>query len=182
MIAALLGINLKVNMPLHLLKISFASVGIPGPEPVAEAAPWSIYASCEEQSALACGLFQKIRSMPATRDRKDALACLRKLIQVAASGRPLTVFYDKKQCHEIHSFHHDNRERTIWRIRHNDIRLAFYYAEGRLIFLCHVFTKREDKLNEQQKLALEAEAKRYIDAEKDGTLKPFSAAPQAGRI
>lgn len=108
-------------MPLHLLKITFASVGIPGPEPAPDATPWSIYASCEEQRGETCELFQQIRRMPVTRDRKDALAALRKLIQVAASGKPLTAFYDKKQCHEIHTFHYDGRDTTIWRIRQNDI-------------------------------------------------------------
>ncbi|MBE7373033.1 hypothetical protein [Pseudomonas lopnurensis] len=162
-------------MAIHLLKIDFRALKMPLPEPVAQAGAWSIFARCDEPDEAACEVFRQILAMPDKRDQKASLAALRKLIQVAASGHPLTSFYDKKQCHEAHRFNYQGKERTIWRIWQGDIRLAFYYGEGKIIFLTQAFAKREDKLSKQQKTALETEAKCFIDAEAAGTLAPFTA-------
>lgn len=160
-------------MALRLLRISYGALGHQGREPLAEPGHWRLYAPCAEADANTCHLFQSIANMQAVRDRKAVLAELVKLVQVAASGKPLQVFYDEKQCHEIHQFQYDGKERVLWRIRRGDIRIVFYYGHGRLIFLADALVKRRDKLTKAEKSALEAQVIAFIDAEKANTLAPF---------
>jgi len=96
---------------------------------------------------------------------------LAKLVQVAALGEPLEVHYDKKQCHPLHRFHHAGKDRVVWRIRKNSIRLPFYYGEGRLIFLTGALVKRKDKLTPAERASLEKQVKKYIDEEQANNLR-----------
>jgi hypothetical protein len=105
------------------------------------------------------------------KDRNAALAALHKLIQVAASGKPITDFYDKKQCHNIHTFQYDGKDRTIWRIWKGDVvRVTFFYGDGQTVLLTHAFAKYEDKLTNAQKKMLEKEVITYLDALKANKL------------
>ncbi len=105
-------------------------------------------------------------------DRKSALAALSKLVEVAASGKPITAFYDKKQCHDIHTFKYKNKERTIWRIWKGDVvRVTFYYGDGKTVLLTHAFAKYEDKLTSAQKKNLENEVQEYLDAIDEKTIR-----------
>ena len=100
------------------------------------------------------------------------MSALHKLVQVAASGKPITDFYDKKQCHEIHTFRHDGKDRTIWRIWKGDVvRVTFFYGDGQTVLLTHAFAKYEDKLSSAQKKMLENEVIAYLDALKANELK-----------
>lgn len=108
--------------------------------------------------------------MRALKDRKSAIAALVKLVQIAASGKPLQVFYDEKQCHDIHRFQYGGQERVVWRIRRGDIRIAFYYGNGHLIFLADALVKRKDKLSQADKSALERQIIEFIDAEQASAL------------
>lgn len=165
---------------LNLLPVCFTTLGIGEPEPPEVANPWRVVAECADAQGQQCMLFDQIRGLEAHPDRKAALLALRKLVQIAATGLPLTHFYDKKQCHELHQFQHLGKTQTIWRIRHGDIRLAFYYGVNRLIFLPLVFSKREDKLTGKQKALLEAHAKPFIDAEVSGHLNLIKVDEVAG--
>lgn len=148
----------------YFLRINFNALGKIEPEPVPGAKPWELYARCDEKDAETCVLFQQIANM-VLKDRKAAVSALDKLVQVAASGQPITNFYDKKQCHDIHTFSYQGKDRTVWRIWKGDVvRVTFYYGEGRAILLTHAFAKYEDKLTKAQKVMLEAEVITYIDA------------------
>lgn len=111
--------------------------------------------------------------MPTAKDRRAAIAELAKLVQVAASGKPFQVFYDEKQCHDIHRFHYDGKERVLWRLRRGDVRIVFYYGQGRLILLADALIKRKDRLSKAETSALEAQVVAFIDAEKANVLTPF---------
>lgn len=159
-------------MLLHLKRITFNSIGFRAqPEPPLLEESWLLFAPCENESFSGCILFSQIKDLASKKDQKSAVLALKKLIQVAAMGQPLTVHYDKKQCHELHSFTYKGKARVIWRIRHGDIRLPFYYGQGKLIFLAGAVSKRKDKLSQAEESALEKEVKRYIDAEKKGELQ-----------
>lgn len=123
-------------------------------------------------------LFTQIRDLKDRRDQKNALAALCKLVKVAATGQPLAVFYDEKQCHPIHEFRYRGKDRKIWRIRHGDVRLALYYGKERLIFLPVVFAKRSDKLTNAQRSDLEVLAGAYIDAESRAAIEIVEPDPE----
>lgn len=160
-------------MPLHLLRINYSALRRQAPEPLAEPGHWRLYAPCVKADAGTCHLLHSIAKMRAVNDRKAAIAALDKLVQVAASGKPLQVFYDEKQCHDIHRFHHDGQERVLWRIRRGDIRIVFYYGNGRLILLADALVKRKDTLSKAEKSALERQVVEFIDAEKADLLAAF---------
>jgi hypothetical protein len=125
---------------------------------------------CSSPETEECPFLEQVGQLEDLRDRKAALQALKKLIEVAASGLPMTHFYDKKQCHEIHSFQYDGKTRRIWRIRQGIIRLPFYYGAGRLLFLPTVLVKRRDKLTRGEALELETHIKEYIQAEEANSL------------
>jgi len=118
-----------------------------------------------------CCLIKDLQAMADRRDLRAVLQALAKLVQVAALGEPLEVHYDKKQCHPLHRFHHAGKDRVVWRIRKNSIRLPFYYGEGRLIFLTGVLVKRKDKLTSAERASLEKQVKKYIDEEQANNLR-----------
>lgn len=163
-------------MPVHLLEINDQALGRPHRHLEKAAHQWQLLARCSDASPDSCLLLQQLVFLGRQNrtDGRAALAALDKLIQVAAKGMPLETFYDKKQSHELHAFHYKGQRRVIWRLRKNDIRLAFYYAEGRVIFLADAFAKRQDKLTAAEKARLEEEVRIYIDAESAGQLQVLS--------
>jgi len=155
------------------LRINYKALGVPEQEPTPSSKPWELYARCDTKDAETCVLFQQIARM-VPKDRKAAMSALHKLIIVAASGQPITSYYDKKQCHDIHTFTYQSKERTVWRIWKGDVvRATFYYGEGRTILLTHAFAKYEDKLTKAQKAMLETEVIAYIDAVNEKSLHFF---------
>lgn len=155
----------------YYLRINNHTLGDGNHEPAPSNKPRELYARCESNDPNTCDLFLQISQMT-LKDRKAALSALSKLVEVAASGRPLTEFYDKKQCHDIHTFKYKNKDRTIWRIwKGNVVRVTFYYGDSQAILLTHAFTKYEDKLSTAQKKSLEHEVEKYIDAVDAKTLE-----------
>jgi len=166
-------------MSAHFLEINERTLGKPA---VANAsasraiAPWKLLARCSGTTADSCVLIDRLKALGASNkeDGKAALSALSKLITVAGTGQPIENFYDKKQSHPLHEFVYKGRTRVIWRIRKNDVRIAFYYAEGKIIFLVDAFAKRKGKLTKGEKKQLEDEVKAYIDAEEDQQLVVIS--------
>lgn len=157
----------------HYLKINHAALQRPEPEPHQEACASTLYARCDEGDSDTCHLLQQIVDME-HRDQKDALSALLKLILAASSGKPLKNFYDAKKCHNCHTFTHDGKDHTIWRVwKGKAVRVTFYYGEDRFILLTSAFVKREDKLTIKQKLDLESEVKSYLEALKNQQLDLF---------
>ena len=156
---------------INYLRITNKALGAPAPEPAPGVKPRMLYARCNSDDPDSCDLLHQVVGM-VLKDRKAAMSALHKLVQVAASGKPITDFYDKKQCHEIHTFRHDGKDRTIWRIWKGDVvRVTFFYGDGQTVLLTHAFAKYEDKLSGAQKKMLENEVIAYLDALKANELK-----------
>ena len=155
-------------MPVHLLEIDERSLGKPTQSgSLRNPAAWQLLSRCESDRADSCLLLQKIVELGRSNrvDGQAVLAALDKLIKVAATGQPIEAFYDKKQSHPLHEFDYKGQKRVVWRIRKGDVRIAFYYAQGKVIFLADALAKRKNKLSEGEKKQLEDEVKTYIDAE-----------------
>ena len=83
-------------------------------------------------------------------DRKQAFAGLKMLVKLAQIGVPFNQLSDEKTVHEAFpSFYCavTKRNETVWRYRHSDIRILFYYAADKVVLLTHTLTKRTDKLS-----------------------------------
>lgn len=163
----LLEVHLKVNMTIHLLEITEAAIGKPRPDIKPRLDRWKLMARCASDDPNTCHLLKQIYTLGKSSrvDGKAVLSALNKLMQVAQTGQPLENFYDKKQSHQLHAFEYENAKRVVWRLRQGDVRLVFYYAEGKMIFLADALAKRQDKLTSGEKIKLENEIKTYIDAE-----------------
>lgn len=155
-------------MPVHLLEINELSLGKPKLSGGSHnPAAWKLLSRCESEQSESCLLLQKIVELGRSNkeDGQAALSSLDKLIKVAATGQPIEGFYDKKQSHPLHEFYYKEQKRVVWRIRKGDVRIAFYYAKDKVIFLADGLAKRKKKLTEGEKKQLEDEVKAYIDAE-----------------
>lgn len=83
-------------------------------------------------------------------DQRQALLGLKKLAKLAQLGKPFNQLADKKTVHEaFDSFYCEltKRNETVWRFRHGDIRILFYYAADKVVLLTHTLPKRTDKLS-----------------------------------
>jgi mRNA-degrading endonuclease RelE of RelBE toxin-antitoxin system len=87
-------------------------------------------------------------------DQRQALAGLKYLLKLAQLGRPFGQLVDKKAVHEaFEPFYCEltKRNETVWRYRHGDIRILFYYAVDKVVLLAHTLPKRTDKLSTKEK-------------------------------
>ena len=94
-------------------------------------------------------VFEVVKSMQIN-DRNQALAGLKKLLKFAQMGVPFNQLLDKKTVHEaFESFFCDvtKKYETVWRYRHNDIRILFYYAADKVVLLAHTLPKRTNRLS-----------------------------------
>ena len=83
-------------------------------------------------------------------DQRQALLGLKKLAKLAQLGKPFNQLADKKTVHEaFDSFYCEltKRNETVWRFRHGDIRILFYYAADKVVLSTHTLPKRTDKLS-----------------------------------
>ena len=165
-------VHLKVSMTIHLLEITEATLGKPSANIVPRLNRWKLMARCASDDPETCYFLEQIAVLGKSNraDGKAALATLDKLLHVAQTGQALSGFYDKKQSHPIHEFFYNGANRVVWRLRKGAVRIVFYYAEGKIIFLADAFAKRKDKLSAGEKAKLENEIKTYIDAENAGEL------------
>lgn len=157
-----------------LLNITPQLLGMPGStQDVLVVPEWSLQARCVDKDANSCIFLQQIHDLAKAnvRDKKDALAAMHRLFIVMKTGQPLEYFYDKKQCHPAHEFVYAGSVNKIWRIRKNAVRIYFYYAEGKIIYLAAMQTKRKDKLSAAEKTQLESEIKLYLDARSNKTIE-----------
>ena len=104
-------------------------------------------------------MFETIQGMQGN-DKKQALLGLKKLLKLAQLGKPFNQIADAKTVHEaFDSFFCDvtQKNETVWRYRHNDIRILFYYAADKVVLLAHTLPKRSNRLSAKDiKLAKQA--------------------------
>lgn len=83
-------------------------------------------------------------------DQRQAMLGLKMLVKLAQLGKPFNQLADKKAVHEaFDSFYCEvtKKNETVWRYRHGDIRILFYYAADKVVLLAHTLPKRTDKLS-----------------------------------
>ena len=74
----------------------------------------------------------------------------RQLVKLAQLGEPFNQLADKKTVHKAFDFFYcelTKRKETVWRFRHGDIRILFYYAADKVVLSTHTLPKRTDKLS-----------------------------------
>ncbi len=94
-------------------------------------------------------VFETVSGMDGN-DRKQALAGLKMLVKLAQLGKPFNQLADPKTVHEAFAPFYcalTKKDETVWRYRHGDIRILFYYAAGKVVLLTHTLPKRTDKLS-----------------------------------
>ena len=94
-------------------------------------------------------VFESVKAME-NNDRRQAVLGLKYLVKLAQLGKPFNQIADKKAVHEAFApFYCDvtKRNETVWRYRHGDIRILFYYAADKVVLLTHTLPKRTDKLS-----------------------------------
>lgn len=104
----------------------------------------------ERRSAV---VFEAVNGMEKN-DQRQALAGLKYLLKLAQLGKPFSQLLDKKTVHEaFEPFYCEltKRNETVWRYRHGDIRILFYYAMDKVVLLAHTLPKRTDSLSAKEK-------------------------------
>jgi phage-related protein len=94
-------------------------------------------------------VFEAVKAMQGN-DQRQALLGLKMLLKLAQLGKPFNQLADKKTVHEAFDpFYCDvtKKVETVWRYRHGDIRILFYYAADKVVLLAHTLPKRTDKLS-----------------------------------
>lgn len=104
-------------------------------------------------------VFEDVKGMQRN-DQKQAILGLKMLLKLAQKGVPFNQLADVKTVHEAFDpFFCDvtKKNETVWRYRHSDIRILFYYAADKVVLLAHTLPKRTDKLSAKDiKLAKQA--------------------------
>jgi phage-related protein len=85
-------------------------------------------------------------------DLRKAGQGLRMLLKLAQLGKPFNQLTDAKAVHEaFEPFFCEvtKKNETVWRYRHGDIRILFYYAADKVVLLAHTLPKRTDRLSKK---------------------------------
>lgn len=157
-------------MPLYICKLGVQDFPCDRAPPNEAANAWKVVAYCDDNRKEACFLFAQIGEIEA-QFRMSAINGMLRLIEVAATGSPLSSFYDKKKCHEIGEFVHSGTEHRLYRIRTGDTRIVFGYGPSREIFVCAAIVKKADEFTKKELRRFEATAVIYLDAFAKGDVK-----------
>ena len=123
---------------------------------------WRIYLLCSSANLGDCYIYNDANSLQSAY-KSQYKNMMKVLAQNCESGKPLSVFYDKKKCHPISTVNIEGVEEKIWRIRQGDLRLCFVYLppEKRIIILT-LLVKKSDKLKPSEEQALQFLAKSVL--------------------
>ncbi len=94
-------------------------------------------------------VFETVEGMQGN-DLRQAVQGMKMLLKLAQLGKPFNQLADAKAVHEaFDAFYCDvtKKNETVWRYRHGDIRILFYYAADKVVLLTHTLPKRTDKLS-----------------------------------
>lgn len=111
-------------------------------------------------------VFEAVKGMHGN-DQRQALLGLKMLLKLAQLGKPFNQLADKKTAHEAFApFYCEltRRKETVWRYRHGDIRVLFYYAADKVVLLTHTLPKRTDRLSQKDINQAEAAVIEFLTA------------------
>jgi phage-related protein len=115
-----------------------------------EPARFKVVSPCSDAQRRESAKVLEVISRMDGNDQRQALKGLNMLVKLAQLGKPFNQLLDAKAVHEAFpAFYCDvsKRNETVWRYRHGDIRILFYYAADKLVLLTHTLPKRTDKLS-----------------------------------
>lgn len=116
-------------------------------------------------------VFAALKAMEKS-DQRQAIAGLKYMLRLAQLGKPFGQLLDKKAVHEAFApFYCDvtKRNETIWRYRHGDVRILFYYAADKVVLLTHTLAKRTDKLATREKNVATQAVIEFLEASRSGS-------------
>lgn len=98
-------------------------------------------------------VFMQVKLLKAN-DARSALLGLKHFVKLAQLGKPFSQICDKKAVHEaFEPFYcaQSRKDETVWRYRHGDVRILFYYANDKVVLLANALIKRTSSLSENEK-------------------------------
>ncbi len=111
---------------------------------------FKVVSPCSDaKSRASAKVFEAVEGMHGN-DQRQALLGLKMLLKLAQLGKPFNQLVDRKAVHEAFDpFYCDltKKNETVWRYRHGDIRILFYYAADKVVLLTHTLPKRTDRLS-----------------------------------
>lgn len=107
---------------------------------------------CAEATRESARVLEAVNALSAA-DRRAALKGLAHFVKLAQLGKPFNQLVDEKAVHEAFEPFYckvSRQKETVWRYRHGNIRILFYYASGKVVLLTDVLAKRKGKLSEKE--------------------------------
>lgn len=128
---------------------------------------YRVWSACEAKDSESAQVWNDISQLDA-KDRGAAIKGLLHFVKLAQVGQPLTTLMDKKRLHDVHTFFspHTQGHEVVWRYRHGDIRVLFYYADGKAVLLSGLLAKRKDSYSAAELNAAEQAINAYLGARK----------------
>lgn len=127
---------------------------------------WTVFAVCSERGD--CPLLEFLCEgsvmtpaglLPKGPLAKQKVRLLARLAEMSLSGPPRNT----EVCHQI--------EGDLWQIEQGQIRVLWFYDEGRIVVLSHGFVKRTQKTPDSEKRAAREALWRYREAKVKGRLR-----------
>lgn len=115
---------------------------------------FKLVSRCADQLERASAEVFQVVSALENNDQRQAIKGLKHFVKLAQLGKPFKQLADSKTVHEaFEPFFCEitKRNETVWRYRHGDIRILFYYAADKVVLLAHTLPKRRDRLSERDK-------------------------------
>lgn len=123
-------------------------------EPPPEKGRFKLVSQCSDgENRQTAAVFLQVKSLKAN-DSRVALLGLKHFVKLAQLGKPFNQLCDKKIVHEaFESFYcaQSKKNETVWRYRHGDVRILFYYANDKVVLLANALVKRTSRLSESEK-------------------------------
>lgn len=111
---------------------------------------FKVVSSCSDaKNRASAQVFETVMGMQGN-DQRQALLSLKMFLKLAQLGKPFNELADKKAVHEAFDPFYcgvTKKNETVWRYRHGDIRILFYYAADKVVLLAHTLPKRTDRLS-----------------------------------
>lgn len=131
-----------------------------------------VASACNVENRDSAHVWQHIQALKANYRRK-ALAAVLYLVKLAQDGQPLSDLLDGNALHEAHNFYSQVSGHTekIWRYRRGEIRVLFYYGDGKVVLLSGVVVKLEAKLSKHDLKQAVRAVDDYLGARATGTVR-----------
>ena len=129
---------------------------------------WKVYVICTGREERLSTTRADVDACESEADRIAMRTSFTTLLARAVTGRPLEDMWDKKKCHEAHTFTHSHATHRIFRIwGTGKIRVYFMYLDAKRIVLIKSKAKRVDKLSTGELKELEDIAKDVLNLLKE---------------